>query len=98
VCFFAQCSPVMHFVIDSDFSVDNNSRIRYCRTMMSQTKRFENQLRKRIALRLSQGWSLEKIGHRTVWTMFGHLYSIKNGALIVKMHGGNETFGPGVAA
>lgn len=66
--------------------------------MMSATKRFENQLRKRIALRLSQGWSLEKIGDRTVWTMFGHLYSIKNGMLIVKMQGGNESFGPGVAA
>jgi hypothetical protein len=41
--------------------------------------------------------SLEKIGDRTVWTMFGHLYSIKNGFLVVKMAGGNESFGPAVS-
>jgi hypothetical protein len=56
--------------------------------------RFEDRLRKRIALRLSQGWSLEKIGERTVWFMFGHFYSIKNGMLIVKMIKGDESFGP----
>lgn len=67
-------------------------------TAASQTKRLENQLRKRIALRLSQGWSLEQIGIRTVWTMFGHLYLIKDGLLIVKMHGGDESFGSGVTA
>jgi hypothetical protein len=65
--------------------------------MNSTTKRIEDRLRKRIVLRLSQGWSLEKIGDRTVWTMFGHLYSIKNGFLVVKMAGGNESFGPAVS-
>ncbi len=65
--------------------------------MDNATKTTEKKLRARIALRMSQGWTLEKIGHRTVWTMFGHLYSIKDGAIIVKMAAGNETFRPSLA-
>lgn len=64
--------------------------------------KLNQQIRARIAKRLVEGWSLEKIGQRTVWTMYGHLYSIKNGVgefantplLHVKMNGGTEVFGP----
>jgi hypothetical protein len=66
--------------------------------MNSTEKRTNKAIAKRVALRMSQGWSLERIGHKTVWTMFGHLYSIKDGALIVKMAGGDQTFRPEVAA
>lgn len=62
--------------------------------MNSAEKKTNKKLAARIALRMSQGWSLEKIGHRTVWTMFGHLYSIRDGALIVSMAGGKQTFRP----
>jgi hypothetical protein len=31
-----------------------------------------------------------------VWTMYGHLYSIRDGALIVAMAGGKQTFRPPV--
>jgi len=55
--------------------------------------KLEKQIRERIALRMSQGWDLEKIGSLTVWRMFGHFYSIKDGVLYVKMNGGNEAFG-----
>jgi hypothetical protein len=55
-------------------------------------KKINLQMRNRINLRIAQGWSLEKIGHRTVWTMFGHLYSIKNNVLYVKMSTGTESF------
>lgn len=64
---------------------------------MRRRQTLEDKLRKQIALRLSQGWSLEKIGDRTVWTMFGHLYFIRDGMLNVKMNSGNETFGPAVS-
>ena len=66
----------------------------YSLNMNSAEKRTNKALAARINLRMSQGWSLEKIGDRTVWTMFGHLYSIRNGALIVAMAGGNQTFTP----
>lgn len=66
--------------------------------MNSAEKRTNKALAARIALRMSQGWSLEKIGQRTVWNMFGHLYSIRDGALVVKMAGGNQTFRPEVTA
>ncbi len=65
---------------------------------MNPTNRREARLRKRIALRLSQGWSLDKIADRVVWNVFGHLYSIRNGKLIVQMHNGDEVFGPAVLA
>jgi hypothetical protein len=69
--------------------------------MNSSEKRTNAALAKRINLRMSEGWSLEKIGQRTVWHMYGHLYRIQDGALIVKMAGGEQTFRPasqGVAA
>ena len=66
--------------------------------MNSAEKRTNKKLAARTALRMSQGWSLEKIGQRTVWTMFGHLYSIRDGALIVSMAGGKQTFRPEVVA
>lgn len=66
--------------------------------MNSAEKKTNKALAARIQLRMSQGWSLEKIGDRTVWTMFGHLYSIKDGALIVSMAGGKQIFRPEVVA
>lgn len=60
--------------------------------MNTTEKKTNKALAERINLRLSQGWSLEKIGSLTVWRMFGHFYSIRNGALIVKMAGGAQTF------
>lgn len=64
------------------------------KSMNNAEKRTNKALAARISLRMSQGWSLEKIGDRTVWTMFGHLYSIRDGALIVSMAGGKQTFRP----
>lgn len=59
-------------------------------------KKLHTQMRARINRRIAEGWSLEKIGERTVWTMFGHLYSIKENVLYVKLSTGTEAF-PGVA-
>lgn len=56
----------------------------------------EDQMRKRIRQRLAEGWSLEKIGDRTVWHMYGHLYRIKDGILYVKTARGDEAFGPAI--
>ncbi len=46
----------------------------------------------RIERRISEGWTLEKIGDRTVWHMYGHLYRLKNGVLTVAMAGGERSF------
>jgi hypothetical protein len=62
------------------------------RIMNSAEKRTNRELTKRIEMRLAQGWSLEKIGDRTVWHMYGHFYSIKDSTLTVKMAGGNQSF------
>ena len=66
--------------------------------MNQAEKRTNKALAARINLRLSQGWDLEKIGRLTVWHMYGHLYSIKDGVLTVKMAGGNQTFSKQAAA
>lgn len=67
--------------------------------MNKYEKRTNKELTARIEMRLAQGWSLEKIAERTVWHMYGHLYSIKDGVLTVKMAGGNRSFtAPKVAA
>jgi hypothetical protein len=66
--------------------------------MNSTEKRTNKALATRIEKRLAEGWSLEKIGERTVWHMYGHLYSIRNGVLIVKMAGGDRSFGGKVIA
>jgi len=60
--------------------------------MNSAEKRTNKALAARINLRIAQGWSLEKIGTLTVWRMYGHLYSIRDGVLTVKMAGGNQDF------
>jgi hypothetical protein len=60
---------------------------------MNKAERKTNrELAARIERRMAEGWSLEKIGQRTVWHMYGHLYSIRNGVLTVKMAGGNQEF------
>jgi hypothetical protein len=64
--------------------------------MNSAEKKTNKALAARINRRMSEGWSLEKIGERTVWHMYGHLYSIRNGELIVSMAGGKQTFRPPV--
>jgi hypothetical protein len=66
--------------------------------MNSAEKKTNKALAVRIALRMSQGWDLEKIGRLTVWKMYGHFYSISDGALIVNMAGGKQSFRPEVAA
>lgn len=66
--------------------------------MNSAEKKTNKALAARIQLRLSQGWTLEKIGERTVWNMYGHLYRIKDGVLTVKMAGGEQSFSAKVAA
>ena len=60
--------------------------------MNSAEKKTNKALAARIQKRIAEGWSLEKIGERTVWHMYGHLYSIRDGVLIVKMAGGNQAF------
>lgn len=60
--------------------------------MNSTEKRTNKALAARIEKRIAEGWSLEKIGERTVWRMYGHLYSIRDGVLTVKMAGGNQSF------
>ena len=61
--------------------------------MNNSEKRTNAALAARIQRRIAEGWSLEKIGARTVWHMYGHLYSIRDGAhLTVKMAGGDRTF------
>lgn len=66
--------------------------------MNKSEKKTNKDLSARIDRRLAEGWSLEKIGERTVWHMYGHLYSIRDGVLTVKMAGGNQSFSTKVAA
>ena len=60
--------------------------------MNKYEKRTNREMTKRIEMRLAQGWSLEKIAERTVWNMYGHLYTLKGGVLVVKMAGGDRSF------
>lgn len=60
--------------------------------MNNAERKTNKDLTARINQRIAEGWSLEKIGERTVWHMYGHLYSIKDGVLTVKMTGGNQDF------
>jgi hypothetical protein len=60
--------------------------------MNSAERRTNRDLTARINRRISEGWSLEKIGERTVWHMYGHLYRIRNGVLTVAMAGGDKSF------
>jgi hypothetical protein len=75
----------------------NTTPLNACGSEVSASERKTNAaLTARINLRISQGWDLEKIGRLTVWRMYGHLYSIRNGVLTVKMSGGARTFGGGL--
>jgi hypothetical protein len=60
--------------------------------MNSAERKTNKALAARIRQRISEGWSLEKIGERTVWHMYGHLYSIRDGVLTVAMAGGKQEF------
>jgi hypothetical protein len=55
----------------------------------SGKRRLEKQIDARIQMRMDQGWSIEKIAHRTCWTMFGLQYTIKGNILARPMIGAN---------
>lgn len=60
--------------------------------MNAAEKRLNMALVKRIEKRIAEGWSLEMIGQRTVWLMYGHVYQVRDGVLTVRMAGGERTF------
>jgi hypothetical protein len=49
------------------------------------------EIRKRIAVRMSQGWTAEQIGAR-IWKCYGRLYEVRNGNLHINISGTLERF------